>query len=142
MPPSSKMRIENTAATTSAPIQFSEVCPSYKSVIAGSQHFVQATILDAAASRIPMTPSQLFFRCCCVHRKSAFSPGKSSSEFVAQSSSGQADFEALQLWFLKSQSELASTMKFVILNSFDPFESSGICRSPIPFPDIGPMSPA
>jgi hypothetical protein len=39
-----------------------------------------------------------------------------------------------QPWFLNSQSEFASTMKFVMLNSFDPLLSSGICKSPTPFP--------
>jgi len=44
-----------------------------------------------------------------------------------------------QLWFLKSQSELASTMKLVILNSFDPLIISAICMS-APFPETWPVS--
>lgn len=41
-----------------------------------------------------------------------------------------------QLVFLNSQSELASTVKFVMLNSLDPFDNCGIFKSPIPLPEI------
>jgi hypothetical protein len=42
-----------------------------------------------------------------------------------------------QVWFLNNQSELASTIKFVMLNSFAPLLSSGGTISPTPFPLLG-----